>query len=79
MWPYLCMKIIKKDILIVAKGPTQVLDDATMTAEAEYSSDFSKQGKKLCLSLHYNGVIYLSYVVRIIRVIYLLLVLKFTN
>ena len=30
------------------------LDDAILTAEAEYSINFIKQGKKFCLSLHYN-------------------------
>ena len=45
----------KKDILILGKGPTQRLDDTTLTAEAEYSINFSRWQRKFCLSLHYNG------------------------
>ena len=44
-----------KDILILAKGQTQGLDNTTLTAEAEYSINFSRSKRKLCLSLHYNG------------------------
>ena len=42
-----------KKILII--GQTQALDDTTLTAEGEYSINFTEQGKKFCLSLHYNG------------------------
>ena len=35
------------------KGPTQRLDDATITAEAKYSIDFTAS-KKICLSLCCN-------------------------
>ena len=45
----------KKYILILGKGPTQGLDDITLTAEAQYSINFSGSNKKFCLSLHYNG------------------------
>ena len=45
----------KKDILIFGKAPTQVLDDTTLTAKAEYSINFSRPQKNFCLSLHYNG------------------------
>ena len=31
-----------KDILILVKGPTQGVDDITLTAEAKYSISFSK-------------------------------------
>ena len=41
----------KKDIFILVKGPTQGL----VTAEAEYSFNFSRSNRKFCLSLHYNG------------------------
>ena len=41
----------EKDILILGEGPTQGLDDTTLTAEKKYSIR-----KKLCLSLYYNGV-----------------------
>ena len=45
----------KKDILVLGKGPTQGLDDTTITAEAEYSINFSRSQRKFCLSPHYNG------------------------
>ena len=44
----------KKDMLILGKGPTQG-PDHTMRAEKMYSYNFTVTGKKLCLSLHYNG------------------------
>ena len=34
----------KKDILILGKGSTQVLEDTILTAEPEYSINFSEQG-----------------------------------
>ena len=43
-----------KDILILDKGPTQGLDDITLTAGAKYLINFTQLGKKLVLSLHYN-------------------------
>ena len=42
----------KKDILILGSCPTQGLDDATLTAEAQYSINFSRSNRKFCLSLH---------------------------
>ena len=48
------MIIIKKDILILGKGPTQGLEH-TLTAEKLYSINFTKENTKFCLSLHYNG------------------------
>ena len=44
-----------KDILILRKGPTQGLNDTTLTAEAQYSINFSRSNRKFGLSLHYNG------------------------
>ena len=44
-----------KDILILGEGPTQGLDDMTLTAEAKYTINFTKPNKRLVLSLHYNG------------------------
>ena len=44
----------KKDILILGRGPTQGLQH-TLTAEKFYSIKFTKNNKKLCLSLHFNG------------------------
>ena len=53
---HLCILIIKgKDILILVEGPTQGLDDTTLTAEAKYPNDFAQSGKRFVLSLHYNG------------------------
>ena len=45
----------KKDILILGKGSTQGLDDAKLTAEAQYWTNFSRSNRKSSLSLHYNG------------------------
>ena len=44
----------KKEILILGKGPTQGLDDTTLTTEAQYSINFSRSNRKFCLSFHYN-------------------------
>ena len=50
------MKIdnMKKDILILGKGPMQGLEHM-LSAEKMYSINFSKGDTKFCLSLHYNG------------------------
>ena len=37
-----------KYILIPGKGPTKVLDDTTLTAEAQYSIKFSRSNRKFC-------------------------------
>ena len=44
-----------KDILTLGEGPTQGLDDTTLTAEAKYPINFTQSGKRLVLSLHFNG------------------------
>ena len=44
-----------KDILILVKGPTQGLDNTTLTAEAERSINFSRSQRKFSLSSYYNG------------------------
>ena len=44
----------KKKILVLGKGPTQVLEH-TLTAEKMYSINFTVTNKKFCLSLHFNG------------------------
>ena len=44
-----------KDILIYVEGPTQGLDNTTLTAEAKYSINFSRSQRKFGLSLHCNG------------------------
>ena len=43
-----------KNVLILGKGPTQGLDDYTLTAEAQYSIAFSRSNRKFCFSLRYN-------------------------
>ena len=43
-----------KDILILGEVSTQGLDDATLTAEFQYSINFTRPNIKFCLSLHYN-------------------------
>ena len=40
--------------LFLAEGPTQGLDDTTLTAEAKYSINFTQSGKRFILSLCYN-------------------------
>ena len=44
----------KKYILILVKTPTQGLDNTTLTEEAQYSINFSRSNRKLCLRLHGN-------------------------
>ena len=46
--------IIKKDILVLEKRPTQGLEH-TLTAEKLYPINFTVTRKEFCLSLHYNG------------------------
>ena len=43
-----------QDILILGEGPTQVLDDTTLTAEGNYPISFTQPRKRFVLSLHYN-------------------------
>ena len=44
-----------KDILIPGKRQTKGLENISLTAESEYSINFSRSERKFCLSLHYNG------------------------
>ena len=44
-----------KDVLILGGGPTQRLDDTTLTVEALYPINFTQPNKRFVLSLHYNG------------------------
>ena len=44
----------KKNVLILAKDPTQGLDNTTLTVEAQYSINFSISNRKFCLTLHHN-------------------------
>ena len=41
--------------MILGIGPTQGLENTTLTAEKEYALNFREQQEKLYLSLHYNG------------------------
>ena len=43
-----------KDILIVGEGPTQGLDNTTLTAEAKSPINSTKSRKRFVFSLHYN-------------------------
>ena len=45
----------KKDILILGEGPTQGLDDTTLTTEAIYPINFRQPNIRFVLSLHSNG------------------------
>ena len=53
-WVLLLILIIKKDILVLGKGPTQGWEH-TLTAEKMYSVNFTVTRKVFCLSLRYNG------------------------
>ena len=44
-----------KCILILGKGATQGLNDTAVTAESQYSINFTRPNIKFCLSLHFNG------------------------
>ena len=44
-----------KDILILGEGPTQELDDTTLTAEEKYPISLTQSRKRFVLSLHDNG------------------------
>ena len=44
-----------KSILILGKGPTQVSDVTTLTAEAKYPINFTQSERRFLLSLSYNG------------------------
>ena len=43
-----------KDNLILGEGPTQGLDDTTLTAEAKYPTNFTQPNKRFVFSLNYN-------------------------
>ena len=54
IWVDLHILIIRKNILILGKGPAQGLEHI-LTAEKFYSINFTKENTKFSLSLHYNG------------------------
>ena len=45
-----------EDILILGEGPTEELDDTTLTVEAKYPINFTQPNKRFLLSLHYKGI-----------------------
>ena len=45
----------RKDILILDEGPTQGLDDTTLTAKAKHPIIFVQSNKRFLLSLQWNG------------------------
>ena len=51
IWAHLCILIIK---IVLGEGPTQGLNDTTLTAEAKYHTNYTQWGKRVVLSLHYN-------------------------
>ena len=40
---------------VLGEGVTQRLDATALTPEAKYPINFTESGKRLVLSLHYNG------------------------
>ena len=55
LWSSMYVDNKGKDILILGEGPTQGLEDTTLTAEAKYPINFTQSGKRFVLSIHYNG------------------------
>ena len=49
-----------KDILILEQRPTDGLDDTTLTAEKQYSINFTAHNKEFCLSLQIMEQILIS-------------------
>ena len=45
----------RKDILILGEGPPQGLDDTTLTTKVKYPINFTQLGKRIVLSVYYNG------------------------
>ena len=45
-----------KKFFILEKNPTDGLDDTTFTTKKDYLIHITKQQKKFCLNLYYNGV-----------------------
>ena len=44
-----------KNIVILGEGPSQSLDDTTLTTNTKYPTNFTQLRKRSVLSLHYNG------------------------
>ena len=45
----------KSRSIVLGEGPTQGIDDTTISVEAKYSINFSRPERAFFLSLHYNG------------------------
>ena len=45
----------KERHLSLGEGPTERLNDTTLTAGAKYPINFTQSGKRFLLSLHYNS------------------------
>ena len=43
------------NVLVLGKAFIQGINDTTIYAEKMYSTNFSADNEKVCLSLHYNG------------------------
>ena len=55
MSSYVLVDNKRKYILILGKGPTQGLGEHSLFAEKKFSVNFTDNGNKYSLSLHYNG------------------------
>ena len=44
-----------KYVFILVEGPTQGVDDTTLTAEVIYPINFTQPNKRFVLCLHYDG------------------------
>ena len=42
-------------ILVLCEGPTQALDNTTLTEEVKFPTNFAQSRKRFVLSLHCNG------------------------
>ena len=45
---------------MLGKGPMQRLDNTTLTADEEYTINFSVKQKKIYLSSHYNSYLFVN-------------------
>ena len=48
-------ELIREKIEILNKGPTQKLDDTTLTPTDTYPINFRQPNKRFVLNLHYSG------------------------
>ena len=49
------MSLIKESILTLGKGPTQGLDDTSITTRVKHSINFTVSKINFVLNLHYSG------------------------